>query len=95
MTHLALVTDGTPGGVTSAASASRTPVFSDVTPVWRREWLSTKQAAAYLGIGKSTLYHWVGDRKIPFVKKYGLLRFSRSDLDKWMHQDRVPCVDEY
>jgi excisionase family DNA binding protein len=51
-----------------------------------QKWLNTQQAADYLGISKSTLYHWVNDRKIEFHKLSiaGRLRFLKEDLDDHM-----------
>lgn len=51
-----------------------------------QKWLNTQQAADYLGISKSTLYHWVNDRKIEFHKlsMAGRLRFLKEDLDDHM-----------
>lgn len=45
-----------------------------------QKWLNTQQAADYLGISKSTLYHWVNNRKIEFHKlsMAGRLRIRRS-----------------
>ena len=45
------------------------------------------QAARYLCIAKPTLYHWVSDRKIPFVKIGRLVRFRRRDLDRFVLQN--------
>ena len=47
-------------------------------------WLTIDQAAQYTGFAKSTLYHMVSDRRIPFIKKGGRLRFDKEKLDAWM-----------
>ena len=53
------------------------------TPFKNQKWLNTKQAADYLGISTSTLYHWVNERKVRYHKLslYGRLRFTAADLD--------------
>ena len=53
------------------------------TPFKNQKWLNTKQAADYLGISTSTLYHWVHERKVRYHKLslYGRLRFTAADLD--------------
>lgn len=53
------------------------------TPFKNQKWLNTKQAADYLGISTSTLYHWVHERKVRYHKLslYGRLRFTAVDLD--------------
>ena len=52
-------------------------------PFKNQKWLNTKQAADYLGISTSTLYHWVNERKVRYHKLslYGRLRFTAADLD--------------
>jgi excisionase family DNA binding protein len=47
----------------------------------------------YLGIKTSTLYAWVGEKKIPHYKVGQLVRFKRSEIDLWMEQNQVKCVD--
>ena len=53
------------------------------TPFKNQKLLNTKQAADYLGISTSTLYHWVHERKVRYHKLslYGRLRFTAVDLD--------------
>jgi len=53
------------------------------TPFKNQKWLNTKEAADYLGISTSTLYHWVNERKIRYHKLSlkGRLRFTAADLD--------------
>ncbi|MBI4444319.1 MAG: helix-turn-helix domain-containing protein [Acidobacteria bacterium] len=48
------------------------------------ELMTIDQAARYLSIAKPTLYHWVSDRRIPFVKMGRLVRFRRCDLDRFI-----------
>ena len=53
------------------------------TPFKNQKWLNTKQAADYLGISTSTLYHWVHEQKVRYHKLSlnGRLRFTAADLD--------------
>lgn len=52
------------------------------------EYLSTKQAATLLGLGRSTLECWRGHGRGPkFIKlpgAGGVVRYSRSDLEGWL-----------
>ena len=59
------------------------------TPFKNQKWLNTKQAADYLGISTSTLYHWVHERKVRYHKLslYGRLRFTAVDLDDVVKDD--------
>ena len=57
------------------------------TPVF----LSETEAAQYLSLSVKTLRRWRFDRKGPAYAKLNnkLIRYSRSDLDEWMQQQRV------
>ena len=47
-------------------------------------WLSVDEVAEYLGIKRFTVYKWVQRLGLP-VKKIGrLLRFRKSEIDKWI-----------
>jgi excisionase family DNA binding protein len=48
-------------------------------------WLSTRDAAAYLGIPVSALHRLTAARTIPFFQEAPRARcfFKRSDLDRW------------
>jgi len=48
--------------------------------------LDTIETADYLGIKKSTLYDWVVQRKIPYIKVGRLLKFRTVDLDAWLQK---------
>jgi len=49
-----------------------------------KELLDTREAARFLGISKNTLYEWVVQRKIPFVKVGRLVKFRPSELEAWL-----------
>jgi excisionase family DNA binding protein len=48
------------------------------------ELLDPEAAAKILGIKTITVYKWVTERKIPFLKVGGALRFRPSALDAWL-----------
>lgn len=50
--------------------------------------LTVEDAATYIAVSTSTLYGWVWQRKIPFVKVGRALRFDRSDLDAYILSHR-------
>ena len=56
------------------------------------ELLNVTQVAQYLGTSRSTVYGWVSAGILkPFRLGKGprrCLRFSRSDLDKWLQKSR-------
>ncbi|NMY64915.1 helix-turn-helix domain-containing protein [Pseudomonas sp. WS 5018] len=47
------------------------------------------ELAAYLTVGKRTLYRLVAQEEIPAFKVGGTWRFRRSDIDRWI-EDRSP-----
>ena len=42
-----------------------------------------------LGVKKSTLYQWIHQRKIPYVKIGGLVKFRPSEIEKWLEEKTV------
>ena len=55
------------------------------------DFLTAAEVAAWLRIGLSTIYEWVGSGRIPYVRFNGVLRFQRNQLTGWMQQ-HMPCV---
>lgn len=51
--------------------------------------LTVQQAARYLSVSVSTLYGWVWQRRIPFVKVGRGLRFDLSDLEGFIEANRI------
>jgi len=46
--------------------------------------LTIKQVAAWLNMKPSTLYAWVGQRRIPSMKINGLIRFEQHAIEQWL-----------
>src|SRR5712692_34789 len=68
----------------SVADVVNSPeVMSTPSTYWDIEALSQ-----YLHIKRSTLYAWVEQRKIPFVKIHGLIRFQRDEIERWVESFR-------
>jgi excisionase family DNA binding protein len=51
--------------------------------------LNVQDAANYLAVSKSTLYGWVWQRRIAFVKVGRALRFDKADLEKFIRVNRT------
>ena len=62
---------------------------SNFTNVASTRILTTDEAAALIGVAKSTIYAWVHQRSIPFRKHGRLLRFDQSTLERWSHSREV------
>ncbi len=50
-----------------------------------------QEAAKFLAVSKSTLYGWVWQRRIPFVKVGRSLRFELAELQKFVQSNRFPA----
>ncbi len=60
-----------------------------------KEYLTIEEAAEYLGCTKSLLYKMTHLHTIPFYKPSGkMVYFEKSELNKWMTQNRSMSDDE-
>jgi excisionase family DNA binding protein len=58
--------------------------MEDTSRVWR-----FKEAAEYLGITPNTIRVWCSQKKVPFIKINGSIRFRRSDLDEFLGSNLI------
>jgi len=49
-------------------------------------WLSVDDVSAYLGIRRGTVYKWVERGGLPARKIGRLLKFRRSEVDRWVEE---------
>jgi excisionase family DNA binding protein len=50
-----------------------------------KELLDIRDLSALTGFSPGTLYHWISEGKIPFVRfSSRCVRFRRSDIDTWI-----------
>lgn len=62
---------------------------------WHRDMkderiLSIKEASDRLGISMNTLYSWVSQRKIEYVKIGRLVKFKQSGIERFIRDHTVP-----
>lgn len=50
--------------------------------------ITIQEAAKFLAVSTSTLYGWVYQRRIPFVKVGRALRFELEELQKFIQANR-------
>ncbi len=60
------------------------------TSVSTTPWMRPAEAAEYLGIAIGTLRNWTSARFIPFVKRGGVVRYNRAELDRWLLRAGCP-----
>ena len=54
----------------------------------RDEWMTLEDVAAYLKLSRSKIYEMARQGAIPCSKLVGRWRFSRSEIDAWVRQQR-------
>ena len=56
--------------------------------------IGIQEAARYTGIKATTLYKWVSQRKIPYIKMGRLVKFDPVKLEEWIKQQTVMPMPE-
>lgn len=56
--------------------------------------MGIQEAACYTGVSVTTLYKWVSQRKIPYIKMGRLVKFDPVKLDEWIKQQTVMPMPE-
>lgn len=51
-------------------------------------YLTVQQVSSYLQVKTSTIYAWVGQGRIPFVKIHGVIRFQKEEIEQWVETFR-------
>ena len=59
----------------------------------QRRLITIKEASEYLGISVNTLYSWVSQKKIDYVKMGRLTKFDIRVLDKLIENNSVDAVN--
>jgi len=49
-----------------------------------KRYININELSDYIGIPKSTLYVWVCQKRIPYAKIGGHLRFDLQTIDGWI-----------
>lgn len=59
----------------------------------QRRLITIKEASEYLGISVNTLYSWVSQKKIDYVKIGRLTKFDLRVIDKFIENNSVEAVN--
>ena len=62
--------------------------------IMNKNTFDVSEAATFLGISESRIYHLVAEKDIPHHKKNGRLTFDRLELDYWKRGERVATNEE-
>lgn len=60
-----------------------------------KRYLSPQELSAYTGLSVFTIYLWIRQRKIPFIKKSRLVRFDKEKIDTWFRKDEIKSIYNY
>lgn len=52
-----------------------------------KKLIDINQLAEYIGVSTHTIYLWVSQRKIPYVKLGRNLRFRVDDIEQWIEEN--------
>lgn len=55
-------------------------------PLPQSNYMTIEQAGLYLNLAKQTIYGYVSNRTIPFIKKEKKLYFEKEKLDFWLKE---------
>jgi len=54
-----------------------------------RRYLGIEELSRYLGLTKGTLYVWVCQKRIPYLKIGKLLKFDIIEIENWLKDKRI------
>lgn len=57
------------------------------------KYLRTTDVATYTRLSVNTIRKYVLDKKIPHIKRNGVVLFDLQEIDEWLSQGRVPVLD--
>lgn len=62
----------------------------------KKEVLTAREAAIYLGISPKYIYQLIARRKVPYYKSPAgrLCYFNKHELEQWMQSNRMSTLEE-
>lgn len=58
-----------------------------------KQLMNIGELSKRIGVSVNTIYSWVAQRKIPFVKICGTLRFDVGDIERWIDASKEEPAD--
>jgi len=58
-----------------------------------RRYLNINEFSGYIGISKSTLYVWACQRRVPYDKIKGRLRFDLKQIEGWIKERCIAVLN--
>lgn len=57
--------------------------------------INIAELSQMIGVSVNTLYSWVSQKKIPYVKMGRLTKFDLNDIDKWIEESKRHKKDDF
>ncbi|MBN1273888.1 MAG: tyrosine-type recombinase/integrase [Candidatus Aminicenantes bacterium] len=55
--------------------------------------LTVKELSSFLHVHPNTVYKWTDEKRIPFIKLNGLVRFNKKQIEEWQNQNNSPIPE--
>jgi excisionase family DNA binding protein len=70
------------------------PIDKSPSGTGTKRYLNIYELSEYIGYSVHTIYGWASQRRIPYIKKGGRLRFDREQIDIWMQEDLYDVIKD-
>jgi len=60
----------------------------------KKRLIDIGELSEYTGLSKNTIYSWVSQRRIPFVKCGRLTKFDLQRIDEWIEENSSEIINE-
>jgi excisionase family DNA binding protein len=54
-----------------------------------KRFVDVEELSQYLGVKANTIYCWVSQKRIPFMKFNRLVRFDIAQIDEWIRMNNI------
>ena len=80
--------------LTSTKAKDSNRIRKWVKPV-EKGLLSVDELAVYLGVSRWSVYQWINQRRVPYVKIGRLVRFDKVEIKRWLDSQRVKTFNDF
>ena len=64
-----------------------------IEKMMKKRLINITELSQMIDIDVGTLYHWVSQRRVPFVKVGRLTKFDIEAINKWIKEKSITCKD--
>lgn len=57
------------------------------------KYVRAEAVAAYTALSVNTIRAYVLQKKMPYIKRNGVVLFDLQEIDQWLQQGRVPVLE--